>query len=445
MMYIFYGSPALLDEIEKIGKKKEEDIRSFNPSKKDLEGLIGFVKDNLQDIEILVYLEIESLNLLKLSEKVKKLDPDIVQIALVEDKEAEELGSVHVLCKKEELVGSLFRKIDRMMMKRKSEELEEVIASTNGKIAVFLHDNPDPDAIASAMAFEEICESEGVEAVTYFGGSVGHPENEVLLKNTGFDIKRIDSSDVGEVLDRHQKIALLDNAKPSVNNVLPENLEPDIIIDHHYTSKDITAGEYNEIRNDVGATSTIMTKHLQNLDMRIKPLLASALLTGIKVDTHDYTKNISTADHKAIAYLSALADEDILDILKEPSIYPETMDAMGIALSNREVHDTVLTAFSEKIYHRDDLPQIADFLLRERDIMTVLVYGIKDDKIHMSARSKDMQINIGKVMKKIYSEWGQGGGHQHAAGGQVDLKRFETKREAVEKVKKLFIDEVVKR
>ncbi|MFP4609006.1 MAG: DHH family phosphoesterase [Candidatus Aenigmatarchaeota archaeon] len=444
-MYIFYGEGELLDKIEKSAEKRKERIECSDHREVKKEGLSGFVKDNISEVDVVTFIYLEEEELRAVSSEVKDISPEIKQLALLKEgaeKEDGELSVDSVLVKDDLLCDSLFNTIDHLFLEKKSEDLKKAISKTDGKISIFIHDNPDPDAIASAIALEEVCALEEIEVMTYFGGSVGHPENEILLQNTDFYIKNIDSSSVKEVLETSQKIVFIDFADPSVTNILPEDVEPDIVIDHHYTSKDIRAVEYGEIRNDVGATATIMTKHLQNLDISIDPLLASALLIGIKVDTHDFTKNIYPADHRAISYLSALADKDILDLLKEPAIYPETLDAMGRALTDRKVKDTVLTAYAGELSHRDDLPQIAEYLLRERDILTVLVYGIKDGKIHMSARSKDMQINVGKVMESAYSESGQGGGHRHAAGGTVPLYRFDDEEEAVKKIRKLFIEEV---
>jgi len=49
--------------------------------------------------------------------------------------------------------------------------------------------------------------------------------------------------------------------------------------------------EYIDIRPNIGATATIMTKYLQELEIPIKTELATALLYGIKVDTDDFRRN----------------------------------------------------------------------------------------------------------------------------------------------------------
>ncbi|MBS3816088.1 MAG: DHH family phosphoesterase [Candidatus Thermoplasmatota archaeon] len=449
-MYVFYGELDSLNKIKEAADNREREIRYFDPNDLDSsskEKLIDFLRKNERKVEVLTFLELGREELISLSGEMEKKFPDIPQIGVISESEEFDvqntgLDGLDIVEKEERLVSSLFKKIDELFLKEKSEELKKIIASSEEEIAIFIHDNPDPDAIASAMVLEDICGSEGVEAKTYYGGSIGHPENEIFLENTDFVLQKLEERDVPEVIKKSEKIAFVDFAEASSNNILPKDVEPDLIIDHHYTSRDISTGEYNEIRSDMGATSTIMTKHIQNLDLKVDPLLAAALLFGIKVDTDDYTKNISTADYKVISYLSAIADKDILDILKSPPIHSETLDAMGRAISNRDIEGSVLTSFSGKISHPDDISRIADLLLRERDISTVLVYGIKDKKIHMSARSKDLQINVGRIMDRAYSDIGEGGGHEHAAGGMIPLEEFDDEKEAAEKIADLFKDEL---
>jgi len=444
-MYVIYTVDNDLNVFHDLVESRGKDSRVYRSDEKNKEELLNFISERHRDIEALVYFGIHEEKTTYLSEKVKEIDSDIFQLTVFENKKEDEKikSNLDEIIVREELVEKhLFKKLEEYFSQRKSQELRRAISTTRGDISIFIHDDPDLDAIASAMALEEICEHENVEAETYFAGSFGHPETEIFMQNADFIIKKIDENTVDEILESAKKIAFLDFAETSISNTLPDDIEPDIIIDHHHTNKDVRAKEYTEIRSDFGATSTLMTKHLSNLDIQIPSILASALLVGIKVDTNDYTKNISASDYKVISYLSAIADKDILDVLENTPIYSETVSAMGRAISNREFKDSVLTTFSGNISHKDDIAQIANFLLRERDILTVLVYGIKDDKIQMSARSKDLQLNIGKIMEKAYSDIGEGGGHPHAGGGEVALDKFSDVEEAVEKIKKLFHDEV---
>jgi len=444
-MYVIYTVENNLNKFQDMVRARGKDSEVFKIEEIENEGLLNFIGDKYRDIDAVVYLEIGEEQLVHLAKKVNEIDQDIYQLAVLgRIKEEQKLESYldELVEKKDWIEIHLFKKLEEHFSQRKSRKLREVISSTSGEISIFTHDNPDLDAIASAMAFEEICEYEGVEAKTYFSGSFGHPETEIFMENTEFIIGKIDEDSIEDRLESASKIVFVDFAEASISDTIPDEVQPDIIIDHHQTNKGVKAKEFTEIRSDIGAASTLMTKHLLNLDIVIPSILGSALLVGIKVDTNNYTKNISSSDYKAISYLTKVADKDILDVLENTPIYSDTVTAMGRAISNRKFKDSVLTTFTGNVCHKDDIAQISNFLLRERDILTVLVYGIKDDKVLMSARSKDLDLNVGNIMEDAYSDIGEAGGHPHAAGGEIPLSEFDDVDKVVEKIQKRFHDEV---
>jgi len=59
--------------------------------------------------------------------------------------------------------------------------LLSVIRDIDGRLAVVMHDNPDPDAIASALALAHIARTVGVEADACYFGEISHQENRALV------------------------------------------------------------------------------------------------------------------------------------------------------------------------------------------------------------------------------------------------------------------------
>ncbi len=446
-MYLIYSEGQKNDRIQRIVERAElrdEKVKHFNSDEISREDFFNVLEDD-REIDVLLYLGLKGDELRYISKGVKEKVSDVFQVALIDESDHQDIEEMEIdilIAEERTVIDSLFKNIDQELFKEKSRKLRKILFEFEGKMAIFVHDDPDPDAVASAVALEKICRSVDLRCETYYGGEIGHPENEIFMENTNFMIEKVDEDSIKEVLESSENIAFVDFAESAVSDVIPDDLDPDLILDHHSTNKDIKAKRYTEIRTDIGSTSTLMTKHLQNLDIEIPSVLASALLVGIKIDTHDYTKNISPLDFKSIVYLNSIADREILDVLESPPIYSETLTALGRALSNREVEKNVLVTFCGNIKHGDDTSMIADFLLRERDILTVLVFGVKDKKIHMSVRSKDLQLNVGEIMDRAYSDIGEAGGHPHSAGGKTSLGKFENREKAVEMIKKRFYDEV---
>ncbi|MFW5927770.1 MAG: DHH family phosphoesterase, partial [Thermoplasmatota archaeon] len=414
-------------------------IEDFEVSK-----INSLIEGSRQKIEGIIFLFLEKEEIESVSNSIKDEDIEIIAVEHREKKIDSKDIDISIN-ENESIKNSVLREIENIEFKKKSKELVDILSGDKKKVAIFIHNNPDPDAIASAMALEKICEYLGQDSTTYYGGVIGHPENEVFLNSTGFSMKNVNKKDVKDIVEESDFTAFIDFAEASINNIVPKEILPDIIIDHHYTNRKIETGSYTEIRTDIGAASTLMTKHLQNLRINIDPLLASALLYGIKVDTHDYTKNISTADFEVIAYLTALADKELLDIFESPPMKSETLSALGRAINSRDFEDGILTASAGHVTYKDDIPQIAELLMRERDVMSVLVIGILEEKIHLSARSKDIEKNIGKIMKEAFSDIGSAGGHRHSAGGEIPIDVFESVEKAKIDIIRRFKSEMNKK
>jgi nanoRNase/pAp phosphatase (c-di-AMP/oligoRNAs hydrolase) len=101
------------------------------------------------------------------------------------------------------------------------------------------------------------------------------------------------------------------------------------------------------------------------------------------------------------------------------------------------------------ISNRDALPQAADYLLNLEGVTTVLVFGVLNDALYISARTKDIKLNLGQTLEKAFDSIGSAGGHVSAAGARIPLGIFGMiddkeilKNLAGEAVKKMFLKAV---
>ncbi|NOZ83172.1 MAG: bifunctional oligoribonuclease/PAP phosphatase NrnA, partial [Euryarchaeota archaeon] len=306
-------------------------------------------------------------------------------------------------------------------LKKKLRMLRKIIEDAPKGIAIVTQDNPDPDAIASALSLKKIVEHFGGVAEIIYGGEIGHEENRALVNLLGLSLTPI--SKVRD-LRSYSKIALIEASIPGENNSLPKNISPDIVIDHHPVDESKVKAEYRDIRPEVGATSTILTEYLVHLGIEITPELATALLYGIKTDTNDFTRGTTAQDLRAVAVLYPKADHDLLMKIETPVMSAETLDVLSEAIRNRKIRGSFLLTNVGFIRDRDTLPQAADHLLRLEGISTVLVYGIGGDVIHISGRNRDIRINLGEVMQKAFGNIGSAGGHATAAAAKIPLGLF---------------------
>lgn len=362
---------------------------------------------------------------------IKAARPAIFVLARARDPVAvetlEEAGADHVLHTSHMVARSLLRELDTLQNKMAIEELTDILEeATEGGVGVFLHNSPDPDTLASGLALKTICEEMDVECELFYGGTIGYQENRAFVNLISIPLHRVEKhDDILDIVNGLDKIVLIECANPGQNNVLPKDVVPNIVIDHHQVDKAEVKADFQDIRPNVGATSTILTKYLQQLDINLKekPELATALLYGIRTDTMSFTRNTSSADLEAAAFLSPMADLDLLKKIENPPMDTETLDVFGRAVQNRELTGSYMISNVGFIRNRDTLPQAAEFLLKLEGISTVLVFGIVDEVIHLSARSDDVRVNLATVLQRAFGKE-NAGGHPQSAAGQVRLGIF---------------------
>ncbi len=378
--------------------------------------------DNVLAVLLLVPKNDVNKEAIKIIRNINKNVIIVSRCTNVEEKdEMEKMGADFVLTPLDSMKDYLFSVLNRLEMLRKLKKLKDVLEGTKGKLCIFTHDNPDPDAISSALALKEIAKQYEVDADIVYYGDIFHQENRAMVNLLGLELLRGEEVNLSE----YSKFALVDSSAPGVNNSIPEDIKIDIIFDHHATAKRIEA-EFVDIRPDVGATATLLTEYIRELRITPSKTLATALFFGIKTETNSFKRNAKTADFAAAAYLYPFVDYEMIEKMEGPAISTETLDVLGSAIKNREIFSSFLISFAGFINDRDALPQAAEFLLRLEGISTVLVFGVLKDKVYLSARNKDVRINIGEVLRRAFGDVGSVGGHAHSAGGQIPLGIFES-------------------
>ncbi|PSQ64025.1 MAG: phosphoesterase [Halobacteriales archaeon SW_8_66_22] len=272
------------------------------------------------------------------------------------------------------------------------------------------------ELIASAAALQSIGRSRDVEADIIYDGEIGHQENRAFVNLLGIELTSVDGIDLTD----YDTVALVDHAKSGE----PESEEgADVIIDHFEHEHEHSA-TFTDIRPNLSATSTILTKYIQELDLSLEQEVATALLYGIRAETLDFKRDTTPADLTAAAYLYPFADHDTLEQVESPSMSAETLDVLAEAIRNREVGGSHLVSNAGFIRDRDALTQAAQHLLNLEGITTTAVFAIADDTIYLAARSKDIRMDIGKVLADAFGDIGETAGHSTDASVEIPLGIF---------------------
>jgi len=313
----------------------------------------------------------------------------------------------------------------RRLRRSPAERFRRVLAGRES-VAVLLHPNPDPDAMASGLAVKRVADDEGVDASLHYSGEIGHDENRAFETVLGVKVERIETADD---LDG-RGVVLVDHNEPR-GFVGSETLRPVAVVDHHPGMG--TGTEFTDVRDDYGACATILAEYLRGLDYRpdapdreLTTQVATALLFGIHADTGRLTRGCSAAEFDAIEYLHDAVDAEMFDRISSPPVDSETLDIRARAISNREVDSPFLVTDVGAVSNVDAIPQAADELIRLEGINALVIMGRTDDTLHISGRSRDDRVHMGKTLEAVADEIprAEAGGHARMGAGQLSLEHM---------------------
>ncbi|PCR90801.1 DHH family phosphoesterase [Natrinema ejinorense] len=370
-----------------------------------------------RDVVLILASDVESNK--RAVEHIRNGDDDQFIVARASDPvsgdELSELGADIVINPSSVIAESALRALESGELEYNAGKLADLVEETSTRLAIITQDSPDPDSIASAAALQAIADHLGVESDIIYLGDVGHQENRAFVNLLGIDLVQWDEIEDHSIYDT---VALVDHGTAG-----EMELPVDIVIDHNESESE-SEPEFVDIRPNMSSTSTIMTKYIQEFDMNVSEEVATALLYGIRAETLDFKRDTTPADLTAAAYLYPFANHDTLEQVESPSMSPETLDVLAEAITNRDVQGSHLVSNAGFVRDREALTQAASHLLNLEGVTTTAVFGIADETIFLAGRSKDIRINIGKVLADAYGEIGETAGHSTQASAEIPLGIF---------------------
>ncbi len=321
--------------------------------------------------------------------------------------------------------------------------LDELKAALDGgeRLLVLTHDNPDPDALASAFALYKLVEkTDGVTARIAFGGFVGRAENRTMVHELGLPITptwavRFDDVDL---------IALVDTQPGTGNNSLPDDRRADIVIDHHPIRKQTKRAKFWDVRTDCGSSCTIMTQYLEAAGVPLKGRVATALFYGIQSETQDLGREAGDADLQASLKLYPGADRELISRIRYPDLPRAYFRSLHRSLERSRTRGPVLVSYVGKLDYPDLVAELADFYLRFEAAKWSFCIGIFEDSILISIRTSLRDAAAGQLLRRVVGKDGTAGGHGMMAGARVPIGHLsaEDQRLRSEELVNRFIKEL---
>jgi nanoRNase/pAp phosphatase (c-di-AMP/oligoRNAs hydrolase) len=296
--------------------------------------------------------------------------------------------------------------IERAVQRGRAERVREHFESAE-HILILMQDDPDPDAIASALALKTLLGRNRTSAPMCTFGTITRPENVAMCRILDIEVEEISA----QALDEFDRVAMVD-VQPSF---LEEQFERiDLVIDHHPVEHPIRA-KIKDVRPSYGATSTIMVEYLRAADVKISQRLATALLYGIKADTLGLERGGSKADLEAFTFLYMLANHNALRRIERPELSDTALDVLAQGLVRRQIVRGVFFSHLGQVATSDQIPQFADFGLQAEGAEWSVVSGVVDDMLHISVRNVGWVRSAGEVTRAAFGDLGSAGGHRTMA------------------------------
>jgi nanoRNase/pAp phosphatase (c-di-AMP/oligoRNAs hydrolase) len=313
---------------------------------------------------------------------------------------------------------TLVTELSRSMTRARVQQYQRYFADAD-RVLILLHNDPDPDALASGLALRNLLRRTKTTAIIGAVQGVTRPENLRMANMLDIHVERIAPASFHEF----ERIATVDVQPHYFGGLLDR---ADLVIDHHPEQPGYSA-VFKDIRADYGSTSTILTEHLRAVDVNISERTATAMLYAIKSDTLFFARHTNRVDLEAFTFLYPLADAALIRKMEGAEITLERLEYVTRASQGGIMKEQVFSAFVGEAAREDFIPYTADFFLQLEDVKWTIIGGIVGGALILSVRNLGYSRNAGEFVKRWFGEIGSAGGHRAMAKAVVPLDRFRQK------------------
>lgn len=275
---------------------------------------------------------------------------------------------------------------------------------------VFLmaHKDLDLDALGSCIGLNTILKNKKKKCFIILDDNKHELGVEKVLRELEGCITTIKSDDIDKYINPRESknlLIVLDTNKSELvqSKDLLKKIKNKIVIDHHEIGKGTIKDAVLIIDNEVSSACEMITELIEFYDVEIEPYYATVLLSGIVLDTNNFTLKTNAETYYAAYFLTSLgaSAKKVQYLLKQDiQEYTERQKLLAdIETINDKIAFTKATPYT--IYRREDLAKVADTLLFFNNIEASFVIGkIGKDTIGISARSLG-NYDINTILTKL--------------------------------------------
>ena len=275
-------------------------------------------------------------------------------------------------------------------------------------IFLMAHKDLDLDALGSCIGMYMLLKKRRKKSYIIID-DVNHELGvEKVLKELEGCLKIIKSKDLEKYLYPRQSknlLMILDTNKTELvqSKDALNSIERKLVIDHHDLGKTTIKNAMIIDDNEASSTCEMITQLIEHYDVEIESYYATVLLSGIVLDTNNFTLKTNADTYYAAYYLSSmgastkkvqyLLKQDLKDYIERQKL-----------ITNVDIIDekiAIAKGGPYMMYRREDLAKIADTLLFFNDIEASFVIAKSNSKtIAISGRSLGNH-NIAKILTPL--------------------------------------------
>lgn len=275
-------------------------------------------------------------------------------------------------------------------------------------IFIMAHKDLDLDALASSIGMIQFLKKRRKNAYLIIDDKTHELGVEKILRELDGCLNIIRSEQIEENLNPNinkNLLIILDTNKTELvqSELALKKINKKLVIDHHDLGKTTIKDCIMINDNKVSSTCEMITNLIEYYDIEIDSYYATILLSGIVLDTNNFTLNTTSETFYTSYYLTSMgaSAKKVQYLLKQDiNEYTEREKL----LSNIETIDNkiaITKATQNTMYRREDLAKVADTLLFFNNIEASFVIGkIGKETIGISARSLG-SYDITKILTKL--------------------------------------------
>lgn len=284
-------------------------------------------------------------------------------------------------------------------------------------LMILTHDYPDPDALAAAMALSYLAQHYfNITSRIAYGGVIGRSENKAMVRILKIPVKKIRP----EYFKKYRNIALVDTQPKFKNNSFPEKRKATIVLDQHtYTTK--PSAELSIVDTECGATCVIIAQALLMQGDPIPTGVATALVYGILSDTLDLYRAHRVDVIQTYLSIISYCDLKMLAQIQNPVRSRRFFITLRRALNRAIVYRRLLVSHLGFVENPDLVSQMAEFLLTYEKVQWSFCTGRYRGRIYVSLRTSMANVHAGDILRSIFENPKNAGGHAAIAGGSLKI------------------------